>query len=55
MTEKIPEAERLKYEAGIPARRLGTPEEVAGVVAFLLTKEAAYVNGSEIKINGGIL
>jgi len=55
MTGKIPEAEKEKYMLNIPARRMGQPEEVAGVVAFLLTDEAAYINGSEIKINGGIV
>jgi len=55
MTGKIPEADRAKYMGNIPAKRLGKPEEVAGVIAFLLSDEAAYINGSEIKINGGIV
>ena len=54
MTDRIPEAEKLKYMSNIPAKRLGKAEEVAGLVAFLLSEEAGYVNGSEIKINGGI-
>lgn len=37
----------------IPAKRLGTPEEVAGVVAFLLSPAAAYVTGSILAIGGG--
>jgi 3alpha(or 20beta)-hydroxysteroid dehydrogenase len=36
-----------------PAGRPGTPEEVASVVAFLLSDRAAYVNGAEISIDGG--
>jgi 3alpha(or 20beta)-hydroxysteroid dehydrogenase len=36
-----------------PAGRSGTPEEVAAVVAFLLSDRAAYVNGAEISIDGG--
>ncbi len=54
MTDRIPEAEKEKYRNNIPARRLGKAEEVAGLIAFLLSDEAGYVNGSEIKINGGI-
>lgn len=40
-------------ERGIPQRRLGTPEEVAELVAFLLTSKAQYVNGEVISIDGG--
>jgi NAD(P)-dependent dehydrogenase (short-subunit alcohol dehydrogenase family) len=36
-----------------PARRTGTPDEVAALVAFLCSEEAAYVNGAEIDIDGG--
>jgi 3alpha(or 20beta)-hydroxysteroid dehydrogenase len=36
-----------------PAGRPGTPDEVASVVAFLLSDRAAYVNGAEISIDGG--
>lgn len=40
-------------EAGIPQKRLGTPEEVAELVAFLLTSKAQYINGDTIRIDGG--
>ena len=40
-------------ERGIPQRRLGTSEEVAELVAFLLTSKAQYVNGEVISIDGG--
>lgn len=39
----------------IPMRRLGQPEEVAAVVAFLCSQAASYVTGEEININGGQL
>ena len=37
----------------IPMGRLGKPEEVAGLVAYLASEEAAFVNGANISINGG--
>lgn len=40
-------------ENGIPQKRLGTPEEVAELVAFLLTSSAQYINGEVIRIDGG--
>lgn len=51
MTKDLDEAE-LKRQ--IPANRFGTPEEVAAVVGFLATKEAAYVTGQAISVNGGL-
>jgi 3-oxoacyl-[acyl-carrier protein] reductase len=41
--------------AQVPMRRFGRPEEVAALVRFLASAEAAYVTGAAIKIDGGIL
>jgi 3-oxoacyl-[acyl-carrier protein] reductase len=53
MTEELPEAVREALLARIPLRRMGTPEEVAEVVAWLASS-ASYVHGSVIHVNGGL-
>ncbi|MFP5331814.1 MAG: SDR family oxidoreductase [Acidimicrobiia bacterium] len=44
-----------EYAASFPIARLGTPEEVAALVAFLAGDDAAYITGAAIDINGGDL
>jgi len=39
----------------IPLGRLGTPEDVAGLVAFLASDDAAYVTGSTFVVDGGLI
>jgi 3-oxoacyl-[acyl-carrier protein] reductase len=41
--------------ASIPARRMGTPGDVAAVVAFLASPEAAYVNGISMPVDAGAM
>jgi 2-hydroxycyclohexanecarboxyl-CoA dehydrogenase len=43
-----------KIVRGIPLRRLGTPDDVAGLVAFLCTERAAYITGQTLSVSGGV-
>ncbi|HIM43593.1 MAG: 3-ketoacyl-ACP reductase FabG2 [SAR324 cluster bacterium] len=52
MLAEIPLDEAKKR---IPMRRLGKPEEVAGLVCFLFSEKAAYITGQVISVNGGML
>ncbi|MEJ7808103.1 MAG: 3-oxoacyl-ACP reductase FabG, partial [Telluria sp.] len=51
MISEVPLEDALKL---IPARRIGTPEEVAGAVSFLVGPDAAYVTRQVISVNGGM-
>jgi len=54
MTAHLPEARRTEYLSVIPAGRLGTVDEVADLVVFLARREAGYITGQVIGINGGL-
>ncbi|MFI7125603.1 SDR family NAD(P)-dependent oxidoreductase [Nonomuraea sp. NPDC050153] len=43
-----------KIARGIPLRRLGTPADVAGLVAYLCTDRAAYITGQTLSVSGGV-
>lgn len=54
MTKALPEEQRAKLESTIALNRLGQPEEIASVVAFLCSDAAAYITGETIQVNGGM-
>ena len=54
MTDVLSEERKKEYLSGIPLRRFGTPEDIAGVVSFLLSPEASYVTGDVINVSGGL-
>jgi len=53
MNPENPKAAEIESSQRNPAKRLGQPEEVAKVVAFLLSEDCSYVNGQIIAIDGG--
>lgn len=53
MVMAVPEDVRAKIIAQIPVGRLGTPEEIGGLVAYLASDLAGYITGAEYAINGG--
>jgi len=54
MTRELPDSQRDALLGSIPLGRLGRPEEIAAVVAFLASDAAAYVTGETIHVNGGM-
>jgi 3-oxoacyl-[acyl-carrier protein] reductase len=54
MTRALNEEQRAALLAQIPAGRLGTAEEVASAVMFLVSPQAAYITGETLHVNGGM-
>jgi len=50
----IPDDVLAKMREQVPLRRLGKPEEVANLYAFLASDEASYINGAVIEVSGGM-
>lgn len=54
MTDALTEEQRNMMLNLIAMKRYGLPEEIAGVVSFLVSKDASYVTGQVIEISGGL-
>jgi 3-oxoacyl-[acyl-carrier protein] reductase len=50
----MPEKVLQELQAKVPLKRLGKPEEIANVYAFLASDEASYINGAVIEVSGGM-
>ncbi len=54
MTEVLPDAQKLALNARIPVGRMGEADEIGAAVAYLASREAGYVTGQTIHVNGGM-
>jgi 3-oxoacyl-[acyl-carrier protein] reductase len=54
-TDMIDGLPREEVLPAIPMRRMGTPEEVAGLVGFLMSERSSYLTGQVISVNGGMI
>ncbi|MCK5710886.1 MAG: 3-oxoacyl-[acyl-carrier-protein] reductase [Deltaproteobacteria bacterium] len=54
ITDQLPEEIRKDYIDKIPMNRFGSPEDIAGAVAFLTSDDASYITGEVFRVNGGI-
>jgi 3-oxoacyl-[acyl-carrier protein] reductase len=54
MTAELPESTQAEYKKSIPAGRFATPTEVARVITWLASDDAAYISGAVIPVDGGL-
>ena len=54
MTAELPAETQTEYRRNIPAGRFATADEVAGVVTWLASEDAAYISGAVIPVDGGL-
>ena len=54
MTVALPEEQKVALLGQVPLGRLGRPEEIANVVAFLASDQGSYITGETLHVNGGM-
>lgn len=54
MTQTVPNNARERMISRIPVRRIGTPEDIGAVAAFLASDQASYINGHILDVSGGL-
>jgi 3-oxoacyl-[acyl-carrier protein] reductase len=54
MTQRLPESVKQQLLEQIPLARLGTPQDIAHAVKFLVSDDAAYITGQVLHVNGGM-
>ncbi len=55
MTEVLTDKQKNRILSGIPLGRMGSPEDIANTILFIASKEASYITGQTIHVNGGML
>ena len=54
MTKALPETARNALLAQVPSARLGSPDDIAAAVLFLASRQASYITGETLHVNGGL-
>jgi NAD(P)-dependent dehydrogenase (short-subunit alcohol dehydrogenase family) len=53
MGGKLTDDRKAGMSSDIPLQRVGQPQEVAGLIAFLISEDSSFVNGASINVDGG--